>query len=139
MIVKTLDNHEVKWQLKSTGKKISKLHQRAIEVIQGTLPGVHILQEVAIPVRKGKKLYLDVYLLKQMVAIEIMGAQHGKRVKHFQTSDQFRKQVDNDGLKAMWCQVNNIPLIYFEHDETEQIWRAKLLNVLFPGLHIPTE
>ena len=63
MIVKTVDGHDIKWRPKSGDKtQFSALHLKAKEVIKLQYPATKIMEEVAIPVKRRKTLYLDFYL-----------------------------------------------------------------------------
>jgi len=136
MKVYTLDNDEVRWSpgsRKEKKYKPSKLQQKAIDVIKEILGGTPILQEVTIPITLRKKLRLDIYLPRHNIAFEIQGAQHGKRIPHFQTRQQHNKQVANDECKKEWCNLNGISLLYFNHDETIEQWMIKLTKALGLG------
>ena len=132
MLITRLDGVEGKWSplTNTTKKKKSKLQERAVEVIKAVLPSTMILQEVAIPIDNKKRLYLDIFLPMHRVALEIQGRQHDKRVKFFQTRHQHNRQLENDKLKSDWCRLNNIPLLYFNHDEDAKTWEIKLREML---------
>ena len=143
MIIQDLDGNDIEWQpgsRKQNKRVTSKLQQKAVEEILMVLPGTMVLQEVAIPIRKGKTLYLDIYLPRHKVAVEVMGAQHGKaRVSFFHTSEQCRRQTRNDKCKKEWCELNNIPLVYFEYNENPEQWKIKLRQVLYQEYKGQTE
>ena len=132
MIVQTLDGQQLPWKLptKKSKARRSKLHEQALKVVQKVLPGTLILEEVGIPVKKNKRLKLDIYLPKFRVAIECQGMQHFKIVKHFQNKKQYYQQRNNDDDKAHWCDLNEITLIYFNFDEHWDTWKTKLNNML---------
>ena len=132
MIVQTLDGQQLPWKLptKKSKTRRSKLHEQALEVVQEVLPGTLILEEVGIPVKKNKRLKLDIYLPKFRIAIEVQGMQHFKIVKHFQSKKQYYQQQNNDEDKAHWCRLNEITLVYFNFDEHWDTWKTKLNNVL---------
>ena len=126
-------DEETDWRLriKTAKRKPSKLLQKALQVISETIPGILILEEVTIPVDKGKKLYLDIYLPKHKVCVECHGKQHGQtRVKFFQTRQQHNKQLQNDNDKYNWCIENGIKILYFHHDESPETWQNKLNRAL---------
>jgi len=137
MQVITLDGNTVKWcpgSRKQNKRKTSKLQTRAVNVILSVLPGTLVLEEISIPVKcsgKNKILYLDIWLPRHTLAIEVQGNQHNEVVPFFQGKQQFAQQKTNDELKAEWFQQNGIPLIYFYNDETEDEWVNKLKKVLY--------
>ena len=126
-----LDSCEDNWSplASATVKKRSKLHEKALEVIRKVLPATMILNEVAIPIDRKKKLYLDIYLSQHKIAIEVMGKQHKKKVPFFQTKRQFGKQLENDALKKEWCLLNSIVFLEFWFDR-EDVWELKLREIL---------
>ena len=137
MLITRLDGVEVKWSplTNETKKKRSKLQEKAIEVIKSIVPSTMILEEVAIPINQKKQLYLDIFLPKHRISIEIQGAQHSHRNKFFQTKHQYNTQLENDRLKQEFCSLNNIPLIYFNYDEDIDVWANKLK--IFLGITQP--
>lgn len=94
------------------------------------LPGTILLREVVIPVKSGKRLYADLYLLKHNLIIEVQGIQHTKRVSMFHTKKGFKKQKENEELKAEWCELNGIRLVYLDHDNEEE-WEGILREIIY--------
>jgi len=117
---------------RETKKRISKLQQRAINAILEMFPGTIILKEVGIPIFScpSKTLFLDIYLPKFNIAIEVHGKQHNNIVTWYHTKSQWRRQHSNDELKARFCEINFIPLLYFHYNETEDVWKSKLKEIL---------
>jgi hypothetical protein len=132
MKITMLDGHQKVWYPSSntTDKKKSKLQVRAVEVIKQLLPSTMVLEEVSVPVDRKKTLYLDIFLSIHRLALEIQGQQHGlKRINFFQTKHQHNRQLENDDKKRQWCELNNIQLIYLNHDEEKQ-WEQILKTAL---------
>lgn len=127
MLVRTLDNHEYKWQMKVAAATIrSGPHQKVKELLQKQYPTAQILEEVQIQVKKNKDLYLDFYLPLYNIAIEINGEQHRKLVSHFtKTQSQFVNLQTNDKLKQRWCELNQITFISLDDNEKEEDWLNK--------------
>ena len=123
MIVTLLDGTTRNWSpiYQSTNKVISKLQAEAITLIRQLVPGAMILNEVSIPVKRNKTLYLDLYVPMWSFAVEIMGKQHKTLTKHFHKNRKaFARQIENDELKAEWCRLNKITLIELDYDNTEE-------------------
>ena len=129
-----LDGREVEWRPKGRSQhkgRVSKLQHRAVDIVLSVLPGTLILQEVAIPISSKKGLYLDIYLPIHKIGIEVHGRQHNKQVPFFQDTKQFARQRINDELKAKWFEQNNIPLLVFYHNESNEQWISKIKQALF--------
>lgn len=63
-------------------------------------------------------MFLDLYISALHIAFEIQGRQHAEFVKYFhRTREGFARQIQNDVLKARYCEEENITLIVFNHDE----------------------
>ncbi len=125
MKIRRLDNQLVDWKpdgISSQDKRAkSSLHQKAKELLYQRYPTQHILEEVDIPVKQGKTLYLDFYMPMLKRAIEVHGEQHYKMVVHFHGSLKgFARQRKRDNNKQAWCELNNIDLIVLPFDKTEE-------------------
>jgi hypothetical protein len=137
MKIITLDNQEIEWKPKKTNHRISKLQQKAIELILKVIPGTLILTEIPLPITKSRKvrggaaLRADIFIIRHKIIVEVMGRQHFCRVNHFQTRIQHNKQLINDDIKRQWCELNQIPLIYFNFNETIETWEEKLRGILY--------
>ena len=87
------------------------------------LPNEVILEEFYIPI---ERLYLDFFIPRKMLAVEINGEQHEKFVPFFHgTMSNFKESVERDAKKKRWCELNNIRLISLKHnctyDEVKEI------------------
>lgn len=120
-----LDGNQIKWQIKGhevTGdtRPRSELHLQARVLLKEKFPTQQILEEVSVPIRRGKTLYLDFYLPLRKIAIEVHGEQHFRRVAHFHDSPvAFATQLSNDRDKQEWCEINGITHIVLPYDKTE--------------------
>jgi len=122
MLVKTLDNYEYKWQLKSAAAtKKSGPHLKVRELLHQLYPTAQILEEVQIQVKKNQQLYLDFYLPLYNIAIEIDGAQHREYSGHFHKNKHgFMQSQINDNLKERFCELNDITFIRLRDDKEEE-------------------
>lgn len=126
MLVIDLDGKQIKWQIKGhevTGDKRprSDLHLQARKLLKEKFPTQQILEEVSVPVKRGKTLYLDFYLPLRQIAIEVHGEQHYKRIAHFHDSPMaFANQLSNDREKREWCEINGITHIVLPFDKTTE-------------------
>jgi len=131
MQIKTLDGYDLIWKPTGSNKKISKLQERAIEIIRCTVPGILLLYEVAVPVQTDKTLWFDIFLLKQNIMVETQGAQHQSRIPFFQTKKKYIEQQRNDQLKRDWCTLNNMILVELCHNETVEEWQIKIRQAIY--------
>ena len=130
MYVVDLEGRELEWKARGKNylfnKKTSRLHSMTRTILSEKYPTLTILEEVSVPIKKNKALYLDFYLPLIRLAVEVQGEQHFAFNPHFhQTKAQFIKQRKNDREKAEWCELNNINLIELRYDEEEK-WKDKI-------------
>lgn len=117
MLTTNLDGKRVKWQIK--GKEVvqdnrsrSSLHIEARRLIKIRFPTMQVLEEVSVPIKYGKTLYIDFYIPLRKLAIEIHGEQHYKYNTMFhKSSADFLNQRINDRDKQAWCELNSIQYI----------------------------
>jgi hypothetical protein len=130
MKVKTLEGKEVNWIL--TGymppadhDNASALHLAARALLKQKFPTHPILEEVKIP--EGD-LWLDFYLPKVKLAVEVQGRQHSEYVPFFhgdRNSFHFVKAQKRDKLKRQWCELNHIMLVELPYSETIDEWARR--------------
>ena len=126
-----LDGKEYKWKPKSGGGKRSKLHQKAKGVLDTWYPYDRILEEVSLPgtktsVRKSI-LRADLYIPNRNLIVEVHGGQHFKFNKfHYKDKLSFFRAQARDKDKLEWCRINEIIIVTFNYDESEDEWRAKI-------------
>ncbi len=129
MKIVDLNGKESNWNLgKYVGKKstnASSLHKKCREFLREQYPALAVLEEVSIC--NGMKL--DFYISMLKTAIECQGGQHGQYTPFFHKNDKrnFYKSQGRDRNKALFCELNDIRLIYFEEKETDEEWKEKLL------------
>ena len=126
-----LDGREYKWHPKSGGGKRSKLHKKAKEALDTWYPYDRILEEVSLPgtktsVRKSI-LRADLYIPNRNLIVEVHGGQHFKFNKfHYKDKLSFFRAQARDKDKLEWCRINEIIIVTFNYDESEDEWRAKI-------------
>lgn len=107
----------------------SKAHVATLEVLREIFPGARIIEDYTIKPKRGKVLYLDLYIPSFCVAFEIDGMQHSKYNKFLHGSRRnFQKQRDNDHIKTEWCAENNIKLYRIKPDMT--VTRELILDMI---------
>jgi hypothetical protein len=126
-----LDGKLHNWKPKSGDGKKSKLHQKAKTLLDIHFPYDRILQEVSLPgsggiSRKGV-LRADFYIPNRNIIIEVHGEQHFKFNKfHYKDKLSFFRAQARDRDKKEWCVLNEIKIIVFNYNETEEEWKNKL-------------
>ena len=127
----TLDNIKKEWKPRGVeylfdSIRGSKLHQEARKILKEKHKTLAILEEVSIPVRKRKTLYLDFYIPSLSTAIEVQGQQHSSfnSMYHKNVRD-FINQKKNDREKAEWCKKNDIHLVELLYNEVKE-WKDQI-------------
>jgi hypothetical protein len=135
MRVKDLHGNTSNWKLKgeivsaSDSRRRSQLHVNARKILYDLFPTIQILEEVPINPRPGKTQFLDFYINKIKLAVEVHGQQHYKFNSMFHASAQdFLNQRKLDADKREWCLINNITLIELPHNEKEEEWRNRIIH-----------
>jgi hypothetical protein len=128
MRVKGIDGKTHSWNLgqyvDSQHPNPSELHLRARNYFKDKWPAAQLLEEVYLP---GESLYLDFYIPTFKLACECQGNQHNQHVPFFhKTKFDFIKAQSRDRRKVDWCKLNNIKLIFFFPQESEDEWDKKL-------------
>lgn len=105
----------------------SQLHARLRQFLHRNFPAVPLLEEVYIP---GYNLYVDFYLPLYRLVAEGDGDQHREYTPHFHGihKTNFYQAIARDRKKETFCQLNNIKLIRFNPEETDEQWLHKLCN-----------
>ena len=87
----------------------SKLHIQAREILYELFPTMQILEEVPIKTRPNQNQFLDFYINKIKLAVEVHGQQHYKFNSLFHASAQdFLKQKKVDQDKKEWCELKKL-------------------------------
>lgn len=128
MLITTLDNEKVKWNPKgSVRANASEGHIQSKSLLLDKWPTVRILEEVPIPVRRGKTLYLDIFCPTLNLAIEFHGEQHFKFTPRFHKGmSDFIQARKNDQDKKDWCELNGINFIELDYKDDIDSMKAKL-------------
>lgn len=132
MRVKTLKGKEVSWSLTGYMPRAdaegSALHMEVRKLLKSKFPGNPILEEVKLP---DEDLWLDFFLPRFKLAVEVQGRQHYEYVPHFHGETHkfgFIKSQKRDQLKRQWCELNNITLIELPYSETIDEWSRRFCN-----------
>lgn len=132
MKVKSLDGRISHWKItgylikNNDSRNRSQHHLRARQFLIDNFRSYEILEEVAIKPRL-KTQYLDFYLPKLKLAVEVHGKQHYDYIPFFHKSlPGFVKHKERDMQKLEWCKLNNINLLELPYNESNEQWRARL-------------
>jgi hypothetical protein len=63
------------------------------------------------------KMEIDFFLNDYNIGIEFQGGQHFKSIEHWGGIEGLKKIQENDKIKQILCNKNNIPLYYINHNE----------------------
>lgn len=134
MKIKGLDNREHSWILESSQREDenrSKLHLRARELIKTMFPYDKFYEDVTLPGSSNGSnksvLYADFFLPLRKLMIEVNGRQHTEYVRFFHgDKNNYKKSLARDKNKIAWCELNNIRIVYLNHDEDDETWRKKI-------------
>jgi len=115
-----LDGKEYSWNpsgKESSSKKRSNLHEKAKKLLDILFPYDRILEEVS----------LAGFIPNRNLIVEVHGEQHFKFNKFFfKDKLSFFKAQARDRDKKEWCRINDIKIVEFNHDESEEGWRNKI-------------
>jgi len=130
MKVKSLDGREhtldltEKFVYQDDRRPRSDLHVRCRALLQSVFPSWRVYEEVNIP---GEQLFIDFFIPRRKIAIEVQGEQHFKFVPHFHANRmEFMHSQARDRRKARWCSENGIALVCLPFNETDDEWRARI-------------
>jgi len=130
LVVKDLDGniYDLKiFKKKNKNRDKSKLHTRAKEVLSQVFPRMATIDEVAVKIKKGLNLYIDIYVPSLCLAVEVHGQQHYEFVPHFHGHvHRFGRSRLNDDLKKEWCELNEIRYVELAYNESAEQWADKL-------------
>jgi hypothetical protein len=122
-----IDLRPSKWPRRSKEACKSELQWSVSCLLTDNWPNELVLEEFYTP---GDGLYVDFFLPRRMVAIEVHGAQHFTYNAHFHGSRQkFVEAQQRDNRKKEWCQVNKIDLVEIPFNEKTDSILAKLKAV----------
>lgn len=87
-----------------------------------------VLQEHKIIFEKQKRfvelsslLSFDFYLPNNNLLIEFQGLQHFQPIEHFGGEERFKKQMENDNKKRLFCKNNSYQLLEIKYDQIDNI------------------
>jgi very-short-patch-repair endonuclease len=129
-----LDGKEYSWNpsgKESSSKKRSNLHEKAKKLLDILFPYDRILEEVSLvgtnsAPRRGT-LRADFFIPNRNLIIEVHGEQHFKFNKFFfKNKLAFYRAKARDKDKKEWCELNDIRIVEFNHDEDVDDWRRKI-------------
>lgn len=105
----------------------SELHLLARKVIREYYPLTEIVEELAIPIRRGQTAYLDFFLPQYSLCVEVHGEQHFRFCEFYHKNQMgFLQHKKRDRDKRTWLEINNIKLVEFNYNESGTEWRSKL-------------
>jgi hypothetical protein len=109
------DIRESKWPLKSEAACRSKIQHMVGKLIKKKYPLDPILEDVSLP---RSRLSLDFFLPQRRIAVEVQGVQHKEYTPFFhKTKSSFDDQLKRDEEKELFCELNNINLIYINNEQ----------------------
>lgn len=122
--VHKIDLRPSKWPRRSKEACKSELQWGVSCLLTENWPNELVLEEFYIP---GDGLYVDFFMPRSMVAIEVHGQQHYAYNAHFHGSRQkFVESQQRDSRKKEWCQVNGITLVEIAFNEKQDNILGKL-------------
>lgn len=123
-----LDNKPINWKLSgysniNSERPRSNLHLAARDLLKEKYAAVLVLEEVMVPIRKGKIAYLDFYIPVLKICVEVNGEQHYKFNKfHHGTPQGFLMSQKRDRDKTEWLRVNGITVFELPFNKQDE-WR----------------
>ena len=134
MKVKDLDLKD--YNLKLTGFTVkaedvrprSSLHLKARHLLTEAFPTCQVLEEVAVKLKHNSRTrFLDFFIPKFNMVIEVHGEQHYKFNTKFHTSAQdFINQKKRDKDLIEWCEINNFTYIELPYSEDIKKWKTRI-------------
>ena len=110
-------------------RKRSQLHLDARKLLYELFPTIPIMEEVPIKPRPNQNQYIDFYLHKLKLAIEVHGQQHFKFSSLYHVNAHgFLRQRKLDMDKEAWCMTNGITYIQLPFDESVEEWKKRIVN-----------
>lgn len=119
-----VDIRPSKWPRRKMEDCRSRLQWMVGQIIDELVPLEVVLEEFTIP---RERLFLDFFLPRKRVAVEVQGIQHYTYTKHFHgNADGFVRSKKRDSDKMDWCRRNEITLIVLKYDLTDSEIRERL-------------
>lgn len=133
MKVTDLSGREHSWNLTghipepSDTRPRSDLHIQCRELLRLMFINEPILEELTIP---GEQLYIDFFLPRRKLIIEVNGEQHYKYVKHFHGSiSGFKNYKKNEQRKKEWAALNGLKFVELSYLEKIDEWERNIRAV----------
>lgn len=119
----------------TTKNSCSQYHSRARNLLTQVFPFDKPYEEVRLPGTKqacmGKDLYLDFFILRPMIAVEVHGQQHYEYSPFFHgTKMDFVRAKGRDRKKAEWLEKNGITFVELPFYETVEEWTTRLRKAI---------
>lgn len=136
MKIRDLDGNVHRWGNEGAVVRVndqrprSQLHKNARLLLRTLYPTLQISEEVAVPLRYGKRAFLDFYINTIKTAVEVHGSQHYKFNNLYHSCAQdFLNQKKRDSDLQDWCNLNNLNYIELPFNEDEQQWQERLKGI----------
>lgn len=102
----SIDVRPSNYPMRSEEECKSKCQYNIGQVLRGVFPSDIILEEFYVP---AEGIYIDFFIPRIKLAVEINGAQHDKYTPFFHgTKTGFTEAKNRDKKKAEWCRLNDI-------------------------------
>lgn len=126
MRVKDLSGREHPWLIDQAPTLLddcrprSEHHLRCRHLLRSLFPFDPVLEEVPVP---GEHLYLDFFIPKRKLVVEVHGQQHYEAIPFFhKDNDGFNKSVKRDKKKDAWAKLNSFKIVVLPHWESNPEW-----------------
>jgi hypothetical protein len=111
-----MDIRPSKWKRKPSGR--GKFQSEVGEILSAFFVGDYVLEEFPVA---GERLFIDFFMPKTKLAVEVHGRQHYEFVEHFHGDKAaFLATKARDKRKVLWCELNKIKLIIIDYGATEK-------------------
>ncbi len=95
----------------------SLLAKSVQQTLKEIFPNTRIKEEYYVNY-DGQKLFFDFHIPTLSIVVEVQGVQHTEFNKHFHGSaENFKESKKRDRLKSEWCHLNDVTLVYVNHNE----------------------
>lgn len=113
-----IDIRPSKWPRRSEADCKSHLQWTVSQALDKLYPQDVVLEEFHIP---GESLYIDFFLPRKRLVVEVHGAQHYCYSEFFHGSKEaFQQSKLRDKRKRDWCELNNITFVEIRYDDDEE-------------------
>lgn len=104
----------------------STYHKRCRELLSKMYQFDNILEELPLP---GIRLFLDFYIPKLNLAIEVHGEQHYAYNPYMHGSKLgFLASRSRDQKKKEWCEMNGITFLELSYADDDDKWKGQIGN-----------